>query len=61
MEYILITAEDPDELSDQVNASLKEGWKPYGNVVILAYGYNLLLIFHRTKWYYAQAMIKEQS
>jgi hypothetical protein len=61
MEYVLLTAENPEELEDQVNELLRDGWKLYGDVVITSCAYVLLWLFPRTEHRYAQAMVTEKA
>lgn len=51
MVYLVLMANDPDELTDKVNLAIEAGWKPQGGVSIMSLGMGMRQ--------YAQAVIKE--
>ena len=39
VEYALVEKRDNDDLQKVVNEAIKEGWQPYGNLVIAVYSH----------------------
>jgi len=57
VEYAIVEKRDSGELQKVVNEAIKEGWQPYGNLVIAVYSHGRSGIVS-TDHLYTQALVK---
>lgn len=57
MEYRIVESDEPIKVTEGVNAMIKEGFKPFGDLVIGSCLGSLGIII----WSYCQPMIKKES
>jgi len=57
VEYAVVEKRDSDELQKVVNKAIKEGWQPYGNLVIAVYSHGRSGTIS-TDHLYTQALVK---
>ena len=57
VEYAILEKRDMGELQKLVNEAIKEGWQPYGNLVIAVYSHGRLGTIS-TAHLYTQALVK---